>query len=294
IVDRALPPSSRFSPSYRRNGLIGLLAGSALGLGLAFLFSYLDRSVRSAEDVERHLQLPVLGVIPSVGVLAKGHGSSAPRLHRKSKDESGAPPPAIELLPHREPRSRTAERYRVFRTALLLSRAGGIRSIVITSTFPKEGKTATAANLAVVLGQLGKRVLLVDADLHRPRLHEVFRISNRTGLVSVLAEDLNPDRAIAKTDVPDVFVLPSGPSSPNPSGLLSSEAMSNFLEFARLNFEYVILDAPPVAAVADALVLGHQTDGVVLRVHGGKTRREHVTGVRDKLFRSNVRILGVL
>jgi len=169
-----------------------------------------------------------------------------------------------------------------------------VKSIVITSSFSREGKTATAVNLAVVLGQLGKRVLLVDADLHRPRLHEIFRISNRTGLVSVLAENLNPDQAITKTHVPDVFVLPSGPSSPNPSGLLSSEAMGNFLEFARLNFDYVILDAPPVAAVADALILGHHTDGVVLCVHGGKTRREHVVGVRDKLFRSKVRVLGVL
>jgi capsular exopolysaccharide synthesis family protein len=149
-------------------------------------------------------------------------------------------------------------------------------------------------NLAVVLAQLGKRVLLVDADLHRPRLHEVFHVSNRTGLVSILAENVNPARAIVNSGVPDVFLVTSGPSSPNPSGLLSSEAMSSFLEYSRTNFDYVILDAPPVAAIADALVVGYQTDGIVLCVRGGVTPRDQVARVRDRVVRSNVRILGVL
>jgi polysaccharide biosynthesis transport protein len=296
VAEAARPPDRPFRPSYRFNGLLAILLGGGVGVGLALLLEYLDRSLRTAEQVEQHIQLPALGVIPAVGASAgKSYGYPYGRkLHRKKGQTSDEEPTSIELLPHRHSRSRVAERYRSLRTALLLSRAGGVKSIVITSSFSREGKTATAVNLAVVLGQLGKRVLLVDADLHRPRLHEVFRISNRAGLVSILAENLNPDRAIANSGVPDVFVVPSGPSSPNPSGLLSSEAMSNFLEFARLNFDYVILDAPPVAAVADALVLGHQTDGVVLCVQGGKTPREHVLRVRDKLLRSNVRILGVL
>ncbi|HSS44606.1 MAG TPA: CpsD/CapB family tyrosine-protein kinase, partial [Thermoanaerobaculia bacterium] len=200
----------------------------------------------------------------------------------------------IDLLPHSQSRSRVAESYRAFRAALLLSRAGGVKSIVITSSFPAEGKTSTAVNLAVVLAQLGKRVLLVDADLHRPRLHEIFHVSNRTGLVSILAEGLEPARAIVKTDIPDVFLVPSGPSSPNPSGLLASEAMSGFLDLARGDFDYVIVDAPPVAPVADALLIGNQTDGAVICVKGGETTREQVVRVRDRLLFSNVRILGVL
>jgi capsular exopolysaccharide synthesis family protein len=145
-----------------------------------------------------------------------------------------------------------------------------------------------------VLAQLGKRVLLVDADLHRPRLHEVFHVSNRVGLVSILAEGLEPTRAIVSTDVPEVFLVPSGPSTPNPSGLLASDAMSKFLELAKLNFDYVIVDAPPVAPVADALVIGNQTDGAVICVQGARTPREQVARVRDKLLWANVRILGVL
>ncbi len=248
IAERARPPHRPFRPSYSFNGLLALLLGGAVGIGLALLLEYFDRSLRTAEQVEKHIQLPALGVIPAVGTAAgKSYGYSG-KLRRKRREGPEEEVASIELLPHQHFRSRVAERYRAFRTALLLSRAGGVKSIVITSSFSREGKTATAVNLAVVLGQLGKRVLLVDADLHRPRLHEVFRLSNRTGLVSVLAENLNPDRAIANTDVPDVLVVPSGPSSPNPSGLLSSEAMSNFLEFARLNFDYIIIDAPPVAA----------------------------------------------
>ena len=293
VVDRALVPRSKYKPSYRANALIGLLIGGALGIGLAFLLSYLDRSLRTPEQVEQHLHLPALGVIPAVTPAGRGiaYGLKLPGKKKGAEPEEAT---SIELLPHLRSRSRIAERYRSFRTSLLLSSPGGVKSIVITSAVSREGKTSTAANLAVVLGQLGKRVLLIDADLHRPRLHEVFRVSNRTGLVSILAENLNPERAVANTSIPDVFLLPSGPTSPNPSGLLSSDAMGNLLDFARMNYDYVILDAPPVIAVADSILLGHQTDGVVLCVKGGDTPRDAVLRARDKLVRSGVRVLGVV
>lgn len=294
IVDRALPDWSPFKPSYKRNILLALLAGTFLGSGLALFLSYMDRSLRTVEDVTKHLQLPALGVIPALRTASARSYGYALKLKRKKDADGASDPFLIELLPHLQPRSPIAERYRAFRAALLLSRAGGLKSIVVTSCFPKEGKTSTSVNLAVVLAQLGKRVVLVDADLHRPRLHEVFRVSNRVGLVSILAEGLEPSRAILKTDVPDVFLIPSGPSTPNPSGLLSSDAMSKFLAQAGLNFDYVIVDAPPVAPVADALLIGNQTDGTVICVKGGKTPRDQVARVRDKLLWANVPILGVL
>ncbi len=294
IVDRALPPVSRFRPSYRINMSVALLGGGLLGVGLALLLAHLDRSLHTVEDVERFLGLPALGVIPFVGPGSgrrlKAIRSPGNELLAAGQDEETA----IELYPNRKPRTLVAERYRAFRTSLLLSRAGGVRTLVVTSTFSREGKTATVLNLAVVLGQLGKRVLVIDADLHRPHVHEVLRMSNRTGLVSVLAENLGPERAIAPTDLPDVWVVTSGPASPNPSGLLASPSMGRLLELAYSQFDFVILDSPPLAAVSDALLVGSLTDGVVLCVRGGKTPREPIQRARDKLLQSNVNVLGVL
>ena len=300
IVDPALTPTYRFAPSYRHNGTRGLLMGLVVGLGLAFFLEYLDRSLRSPEQVESFLKLPALGVIPSVGTSpgdagAYGYGYGGGRRRKKDLDARAADGEnAIELLPHAQPRSTVSEAYRAVRTALLLSRAGGVKSITVTSCFPREGKSVTTINIAIVLGQLGKRVLVVDADLHKPRVHEIVRCSNRVGLVSVLAENLDPSQAVLKTTLPGVFVLPAGPISPNPSGLLSSPAMSEFLVRAAVTFDFVIIDTPPVLPVADAILIGHQTDGVLLCVRGGKTSRDQVRRMRDKLQRSGVRILGVL
>jgi capsular exopolysaccharide synthesis family protein len=287
VVDSALVPAKPWRPSYPRNLLLGLLGGLSAGVGLAFFLSYMDRSLRSAEDVEKWTGLPPLGLVPSLSAVRAAGGY--PRRYRK--DAEGA---SIELGPHDRPHSAVAESYRALRAALLLSRAGGIKSMVITSAVPEEGKTATCVNLAIVLAQLRRRVLLVDADLHKPRLHEVLHVSNRIGLVSVLAEEMDTAKAIAPTSVPNLFLLPAGPASPNPSGLLSSEGMSTLLQAAAMNFDYIVIDSPPVFPVADALVLGAQTDGVVLCVKGGSTPRELVTRVRDKLARANVRILGVV
>ena len=296
VVDRALPPPEPYKPSLKKNLLMGFVVGAGLGVGLAFLLSNLDRSLRTPEQVEQFLQLPALGVIPAIGPIDTADRSKLRGVFRRRRGTPGlaSEKSVIELLPHTEPRSVVAEAYRAFRAALLLSRAGGVRTITVTSSFPDEGKTATAVNLAVVLAQLGRRVLLVDADLHKSRIHEVFQISNRSGLVSVLAENLEPSRAIVKTTYPGVFVLPAGPETPNPSGLLSSDAMRKFMELAVTNFDYVIVDSPPVLLVSDTLVFAQQTDGVLLCVRGGVTPREEAIRARDRILRTGASVLGVL
>lgn len=295
IVDRALPPPEPFKPSYKKNLLMGIFCGMALGVGLAFLLAQLDRSLRTPEQVEQFLQLPALGVIPAYESLASGRPASRRRLRRKTPESTAQEgTKGIELVPHEEPRSVTAEAYRAFRAALLLSRAGGVQTVAVTSGFPQEGKSATAVNLAIVLGQLGRRVLLVDADLHKPRIHEVFHVSNRIGLVSVLAENLEPSRAIVKTNYPGVFVVPAGPETPNPSGLLSSDAMRKFLELGATNFDHVVIDTPPVLLVSDTLVFAQQVDGVLLCVRGGVTQRDQAIRARDRIQRAGALVLGVL
>ena len=242
IVESALPPRAPFKPSYTKNALLGLLAGLFFGVGLAFLLDSLDRSLRSAEQVVQYLRLPVLGVIPpSQAVLdhhyGYGYGYSRPftggRGCKTPQAESRRRRFRSSLLPHDLPQSTVAEAYRSLRTSLLLSRADGVKSFVVTSALPLEGKTSTAMNLAIVLGQLGRRVLLVDADLRRPHIHEILNVSNRVGLVSVLAARTDLGDAIQSTHLPNVSVLPAGPLAPDPSGLLQSEAMKRFLTHDR-------------------------------------------------------------
>jgi capsular exopolysaccharide synthesis family protein len=134
----------------------------------------------------------------------------------------------------------------------------------------------------------------VDADLHKSRIHDIFQVSNSVGLVSILAENMEPSRAILKTSVPGVFVVPAGPETPNPSALLSSEAMQKFMELASTNFDHVIVDTPPVLLVSDMLVFAAQADGVVLCVRGGVTPREEAMLARDRILRAGIPVLGVL
>jgi succinoglycan biosynthesis transport protein ExoP len=301
IVERALPPTSRFRPSYRLNLLLGLVSGVLLGIGLAFGAEYMDRSLRTPEQVSRYLNLPVLGIIPAAGrALARIDRTALPEgmpggeKSRLGPPGAGSPKSSIELLPHTLPRSAVAEAYRAFRTSLLLSSAARPRCLVVTSALPLEGKTTTAMNLAVVLAQLGKSVLLVDADLHRSTLHETFHVSNTAGLVTVLTGNTEATSAIKETNIPCLSVLPAGPTAPNPSALLSSDSMRRFLDGAVSRYDFVVVDTPPVLAMADPVVIGSLAGGVILCVHAGKTPRAPVIRARDELLRSKVRILGVL
>ncbi|MGA7991387.1 MAG: polysaccharide biosynthesis tyrosine autokinase [Thermoanaerobaculia bacterium] len=302
IVESALPPGAPFKPSYPKNALLGLIAGLFGGVGLAFLLDSLDRSVRSAEQVVQYLRLPVLGIIPpSQAVLDHGYGYGYGYSDRLSAEESSRPLSRkpkksipIELLPHDIPQSTVAEAYRAFRTSLLLSRADGVKSLVVTSAVPLEGKTSNAVNLAIVLGQLGRRVLLVDTDLRRPRIHEILNVSNRVGLVSVLAARTDLVDAIQPTHIANVSVLTAGPIAPDPSGLLHSEAMKRLVASTGSAFDHVVFDSPPVLAVTDAVLIAHLTDGAILCVRAGVTSRDKIAQARDELLRGQVAILGVL
>ena len=200
----------------------------------------------------------------------------------------------IELLPHLRPRLAVAEAYRSLRTALMLSSARELKVIVVTSAVPSEGKTSTAGNLAVVLAQLGKKVLLVDGDLRKPRQHEVFHATNKVGLVSYLTHGADADKIIFRCDIENLFLTPSGPIPPNPSELLSSERMSDFLRFVRSRFDIVIIDSAPTLAVTDGILIGAQSDGVVLCLRAGYVQRRDAKTCRDRLLQAEVKLLGVV
>jgi succinoglycan biosynthesis transport protein ExoP len=318
IIDKALVPGGPFQPSLRKDVSYGLLLGLICGLGCAVLVEFLDRTVKAPEEIERKLGLPTLAVIQDLseggktyGYPAYGYGygetgdgekaaagpakAPAGRWRDKRKAPAAAVQPSqIELVPHERPRTLISESYRSLRTALLLSSARELKVIAVTSAVAGEGKTATASNLAVVLAQLGRQVLIVDCDLRKPRLHQVFHISNRFGLVNQLTATAEPDALFLPTEVPNLWVTPSGPIPPNPSELLASDRMREWLRAVRMRFDFVVLDTPPALAVTDATIVGLLADGVVLTLRSGKVTREEARLCRDRLRQSGIRILGAV
>jgi capsular exopolysaccharide synthesis family protein len=321
IIDKALVPGGPFRPSLRQDLSYGLLLGLLFGVGCALLIEFLDRTIKGPEEIERRLGLPALAVIQDISEAGKAYGyasrygygygygygaepaaaTEAPRVRpartapaggwlEKKKDAAAQ----IELVPHEHPRTLISEAYRSLRTALLLSSARELKLIAVTSAVAGEGKTATAANLAVVLAQLGRPVLIVDCDLRKPRLHQVFHVSNRVGLVNHLTSTADPETVFLPTAVPNLWVTPSGPIPPNPSELLASDRMRDWLRTGRSRFDYVIVDTPPTLAVTDATILGVLADGVVLTLRSGKVTREEARLCRDRLRLSDVRILGAV
>ena len=293
-IDVAMRPGGPVSPDLERSTMLGILLGLGAGIGLVLLLEFLDRSLKSADEVERRLGIPVMAVIPDISSSGKrsgygyGYGYGARRSGRKAqKSDVG-----IDLVPREHPRLAVSEAYRGLRTALLLSSADELEVVAITSATAGEGKTATATNLAIVMSQLGRRVLLIDADLRKPRLHEVFGLSNRHGLVNYLVGHEQRQALVAASD--DLVVLPAGPTPPNPSELLSSERMRELLEAARGRFDFVILDTPPTLAVTDSTLLGDRADGVILCVREGSVSRDDARACRDRLRLSGVRILGAV
>lgn len=242
--------------NHREKLVIALAVGLFLGLSAAFLLEYLDRTVRTSADVEQGLDLPLLGVVPLEGVRPAEHG------RRRVL-------PLVALLDPDDPAS---EAYRSLRTNVtFVNAAAGARSLVITSPGPSEGKSTTAANLAVTMAQQGTRTLLVDADLRRPIVHRAFDLVQDPGLTDVLAGKAQLREAIRPNVAPKLDVLPSGTQPPNPSELLGSDAMRRLLTELRTQYEIVIFDSPPVLAVTDAAVLGAATDAVVVVLRAGET-----------------------
>jgi polysaccharide biosynthesis transport protein len=293
FVERAETPGYRFNASLGKNVKNAIPLGMVLGLAAIFFLEYMDRSIKSPEEVERLTGFASLGIIPSnesvKGRSGQMYGEPRPR---PVEDQPGVE--VVDLIPHTDPRSPIAEAYRALRTSLLLASADSPQVIVITSTLPREGKTTTAANLAVVFSQIGKGVLLIDADLRKPRLRKMFKTHGEVGLVNYLTGNAPVEEIIQETSIPHLSIIESGPIPPNPSELLASERMRQLLAWGRESYAFVILDSPPVLAVTDAVVLATNADGVVLTIHGGVTPREVVQRAAERLRMSNIHVLGAL
>jgi capsular exopolysaccharide synthesis family protein len=297
LIDPAQLPGGRFNLTMTTNLKSAFPLGIILGMAAIFFLEYMDRSIKTPEDLERFTHFASLGVIPAADSISKqgGYGYAYGRSPSKLRAvDATEEKPGVELIPHTDARSPVSEAYRAFRTSLLLASASSPKVIAITSSFAREGKTTTAVNLATVLAQMGKPVLLVDADLRRPRLQKVFPGKKTFGLVNYLAANIPMDNIIQPTEVQNLSIVLSGPIPPNPSELLASDRMKHMIQEVRDKFAYVIFDSPPVLAVTDAVVLGANADGVVLCVHGGHTPRELVQRSAERLRQANIPVLGAI
>ncbi|MGG3766266.1 CpsD/CapB family tyrosine-protein kinase [Priestia megaterium] len=199
------------------------------------------------------------------------------------------------LLAHNSPKDPVAEQYRTIRTNIQFSDADQeIKSIVLTSTGPGEGKSTTASNLATVYAQQGLRTLLIDADLRKPTAHYTFRLENHIGLTNVLTKQSTLGQAVQETEVPELFLLTSGPIPPNPAELLGSKNMTELLKEMKEEFDMIVFDTPPVLAVADAQILANQVDGSILVVSSGKTDKEAAIKAKELLLKANAKVLGAV
>jgi capsular exopolysaccharide synthesis family protein len=285
LVDSALVPTAPVRPRIMYNIAVGLLVGLVLGVTLAFIQESLDTSVKSAEELERLIAAPALAVIP----LARSSWL------RMSGDKSHPQNGSVASIVLKHPTSSLAESYRTLRTAILLSTAPRPpQALLVTSAQPREGKTSTALNLAMGLAQRGVPVVIVDADLRRPGISRALALAeNGAGLSSLLSGAHSLDEVLRQfEEVPNLWVLPSGPEAPNPADLFSSPTMENLMQELRGRFEHLVLDTAPLLLVTDATILSRLVDGVVLVVESGVTARRALVRAHKILESAGGRILG--
>jgi len=277
IVDRAVVPTNPIKPRKLLNIGLSVLIGIFAGVGFAFFFEYLDNTFRTPEDVEDVLGIPFLGIVPDI------------KLHEDEGED------IRDLIVFKKPRSTSAEAFRSVRTNLLLSSADQKPGVIlITSPGPFEGKSLITINLSLILAQTGERVLLVDGDMRKPRVHKAFGLDDSKGLSTLLTGHSDIKEVIFESVIPNIYLLPAGPKPPNPAELLGSEKMGEVIRELRKKFEFIIIDSPPLIAVTDAAVLSTLVDGVVLILKAGQTTKELAKRAAKTLKDVNAKIVGAI
>lgn len=276
-IEAATAPQNPIRPRVVNNTLLALVVGMMAALGIVFLIEYMDDTIKSPDQVVEDTGLSTLGAIAHMGV-----------------PENGAP--GERLITQLKPRDPISEAYRVVRTNLSFAGVdGGLQSILVTSASPSEGKSTTAANLAVTLAQTSKKVIIVDADMRRPTQHNLFSLPNNFGVTTAVLDSESPicDH-LQETVVPGLRLLSTGPLPPNPAELLNSHRMQQIINELTSEADYVIFDTPPALTVADAAILAPKVSGCLLVIKAGHTRREAFINGVERLAQADALIFGAV
>jgi len=330
IVDKADYPLRKAFPNRRKNVLMGILFGLAGGIGLALGLEFLNHTVKTSKDVTGSIGVPTLGTIPSfetearprgpktefakiISILKGMGGRKEAKVSRRKEDRtirflepnaatgdsvaSEIKRNKIELIAMREPQSIQAESYRSVRTILLVSSPPGkMKTILFTSPLAKEGKSSTVSNMGITLADAGKRVVIVDADLRKPKQARIFGIHSGSGpgLSRYLSSHMEPLDIVKPTEIPNLQLITSGPLPANPIELLTSEKMDMLIAYLKRSFDYVLFDTPPLLAVSDALAMGPMADAIILVARGGQTPIPAIKQAKQKLDAHKLKCLGVI
>jgi tyrosine-protein kinase Etk/Wzc len=300
IVDPANLPEWPIKPNILQNLLLGLIGGLAAGIGLAFLQEYMDDTIKDPDQAKRATGICMLATIPPFIRHESARGAlpdakTLPQIAGRNTVSGETVSKKDYLITHEEPKSLASEAFRTLRTGLHFTAINkNKKTMLFTSSFPREGKSTVSSNTAIVMAQTGAKVLIVDCDLRRSSLHEKFGCAKTPGLSEVLTRDLIAEQAINQTAIPGLDLLCAGTTPPNPSELLGSEEMRQLLTSQRDKYDYIVIDAPPVLAVTDAPVLTMVSDVVVLVMEAGRVPIKAAQHMREILGRLNAPIAGIV
>jgi capsular exopolysaccharide synthesis family protein len=301
VVDPARPPARPYKPSLLLNSMLGLFAGGFLGIAFIVMRSRADRSIQAPGEASLYLDVPELGVIPSADAALSrsfAYYRQARGAETKKPEKENLKSP-VELVTWQKRPSALADSFRSTLASILYSGENGNRPrvVALTSAGPREGKTTVASNLALAVAEIGRRVLLIDGDLRKPRLHEIFHVSNAWGLSDLLEGTKPPEgleAMVIGTCYRDLYLLPAGSVASSISNLLHSPRALELLQRMRQQFDMVIIDTPPMLQMSDARVLGKLADGVILVVRSARTTKETVAAAGQRLAEDGTRVLGTV
>jgi tyrosine-protein kinase Etk/Wzc len=294
IIDMPTVPQRPVPSNIPRNLSLGLFLGLGMGFGLAILRDYMDNTIHNSDDLTRHTGLPVMGSVPVI----KSIVGSARKPRKRGLPLTADLPTngyADHLIAQMSPRDPVVDAYRTLRTNLQFASVDQpISALLVTSALPGEGKTLSSANIAISFAELGQRVLLIDGDLRKPKQHELFGIKSTPGLSDYMAKNLNIGQVIYPTSVPNLRLVPCGTIPPNPAEMIASQRMTEFLTNARMMFDMVVVDAPPLRVVTDPLLFAGKVTHVLLVVKFESTQMRDVQEAITLMRRAQTQILGAL